>query len=362
MTVLDYLGLRTAGQPGRRKALTAHRRTYAALLLVIVLLTSTSPAVASPRSEKAAKARAVKGQIDALDTKVEAAAERYNEAKEKHDKLVAERRTAQARIVKAKKRIGKLQTHLNTRAESMYRNGAASFLDVLLGSKDFSELAATWDLLRDLNETDAGSVADLKTAKAEFEAAKASASAREKAAAAQLAIMKSQKRSIESQLAERRRKLRGLESEIAALEAAERAREARRSSGGGFFRRVFDRRFPPPTRAPRSEVVAIAKRYLGAPYVWGAAGPNSFDCSGLTMFVYRQVGVSLPHSSRAQIGVGQRVSRSDLAPGDLVFFGSPIHHVGMYIGGGMMIHAPHSGDVVKISPAFRRDYAGACRP
>jgi cell wall-associated NlpC family hydrolase len=107
--------------------------------------------------------------------------------------------------------------------------------------------------------------------------------------------------------------------------------------------------------------VSIAKRYLGAPYVWAASGPNSFDCSGLTMFVYRQVGVSLPHSSRAQIYSGQRVSRSDLQPGDLVFFGSPIHHVGIYVGGGMMLHAPHTGAVVRIDP-MHSNFAGACRP
>jgi len=122
-----------------------------------------------------------------------------------------------------------------------------------------------------------------------------------------------------------------------------------------------ERNFPPPTRAPRSQVVSIAKRYLGAPYVWAAAGPNSFDCSGFTMFVYRQVGVSLPHSSRAQIGYGERVSRSNLRPGDLVFFGSPIHHVGIYVGGGMMIHAPHTGARVRIDP-LHSNYSGAARP
>jgi cell wall-associated NlpC family hydrolase len=79
------------------------------------------------------------------------------------------------------------------------------------------------------------------------------------------------------------------------------------------------------------------------------------------MFVYAQVGVDLPHSSSGQISCGQRVSRSDLEPGDLVFFGSPIHHVGIYVGGGMMIHAPHTGEVVSIDP-ISSDYSGACRP
>jgi cell wall-associated NlpC family hydrolase len=159
--------------------------------------------------------------------------------------------------------------------------------------------------------------------------------------------------------------LTGLESEIAALERAEAARAAAAAaSSSRSSSRVSsgNKTFPPPTRAPRSEVVNIAKRYLGAPYRWGASGPNSFDCSGFTSFVYRQVGVSLPRTSRAQIGAGQRVSRSDLQPGDLVFFGSPIHHVGIYVGGNSYIHSPRTGDVVKISSLTRRDYAGACRP
>jgi cell wall-associated NlpC family hydrolase len=106
-----------------------------------------------------------------------------------------------------------------------------------------------------------------------------------------------------------------------------------------------------------------AEQALGKPYEWAASGPDSFDCSGLTMWAYDHVGVSLPHSSAEQIGSGTRVSRSNLQPGDLVFFGSPIHHVGMYVGGGDFIEAPHTGAVVRISSLSNRsDYAGACRP
>jgi cell wall-associated NlpC family hydrolase len=80
------------------------------------------------------------------------------------------------------------------------------------------------------------------------------------------------------------------------------------------------------------------------------------------MWAWARGGVSLPHSSQEQYAVTQRVSRDDVQPGDLVFFGSPIHHVGIYIGGGRMISAPHTGDVVKIQDAFRSDFAGAARP
>lgn len=253
----------------------------------------------------------------------------------------------------------------------MYRSGPVGIVEVLLGANDFDEFAATWDFLKNLNEQEADSVSELKDTRAKVEGLKKDLAGQEAAAAKTVDQMAANKADIKGKLAEQKSLYAGLENEIAALEAAEAAEEARalaaarEASAREASRKSAispTRTFPAPTRAARSEVVAIAKRYLGAPYSWGASGPNSFDCSGFTMFVYSQVGVSLPHSSRAQIGSGQRVSRSDLQPGDLVFFGSPIHHVGIYVGGGAYIHAPSTGDVVKISALSRSDYAGACRP
>jgi cell wall-associated NlpC family hydrolase len=108
--------------------------------------------------------------------------------------------------------------------------------------------------------------------------------------------------------------------------------------------------------------VRFAYEQLGKPYSWGQDGMSSFDCSGLTSRAWAAAGVSLSHSSRAQAGEGRRVSRSELQPGDLVFFGSPIHHVGIYVGGGQMINAPQSGESIGVRYAFRGDYAGAVRP
>lgn len=108
--------------------------------------------------------------------------------------------------------------------------------------------------------------------------------------------------------------------------------------------------------------VSAAMSQLGKPYVWGAAGPDSYDCSGLTMWAWAHAGVSLPHQSAEQQGLGTSVSRDQLQPGDLVFFGSPAYHVGIYIGNGMMVHAPTTGDVVKVSSlAYMSDYSGATR-
>jgi cell wall-associated NlpC family hydrolase len=128
----------------------------------------------------------------------------------------------------------------------------------------------------------------------------------------------------------------------------------------------------PPPSVPAGPIVAptaaaqvavdTALAQLGDPYVWGAAGPDAFDCSGLTQYVYGAAGVSLPHSSSMQSAVGTPVSYYDLQPGDLVFFYSPVGHVGIYIGNGQMIHSPHTGDVVKIVDlAYMPDYNGARR-
>lgn len=122
----------------------------------------------------------------------------------------------------------------------------------------------------------------------------------------------------------------------------------------------------PPSAGPSSRgagaAISEARAQLGKPYSWGGGGPGSFDCSGLTSWAWRAGGVSLPHNAAAQQGSGRPVSRGELQPGDLVFFGSPAYHVGLYIGDGMMIHAPTTGDVVKVSSlSYMGEYAGAVR-
>ena len=116
-----------------------------------------------------------------------------------------------------------------------------------------------------------------------------------------------------------------------------------------------------PTAAAQIAVDA-ALAQLGKPYVWGGAGPSTFDCSGLTQYAYAAAGIALPHSSRMQSGIGTPVASADLRPGDLVFHFSPVSHVGMYIGDGKMVHAPTSGSVVKITELrFMPSFAGARR-
>jgi cell wall-associated NlpC family hydrolase len=136
---------------------------------------------------------------------------------------------------------------------------------------------------------------------------------------------------------------------------------ARADTGGGGGTAVTAAPAAAPTEAAQIAVdTALAQQ--GDPYVWGGAGPDSFDCSGLTQYAYAAAGISLPHSSSQQSTLGTPVAYADLQPGDLVFFYSPVSHVGMYIGNGQMVHAGTSGDVVKVVElAYMPDYNSARR-
>jgi peptidoglycan DL-endopeptidase CwlO len=192
---------------------------------------------------------------------------------------------------------------------------------------------------------------------------------RARAAQAREVAQRAERRSsIEAQMQERERMLASIRSEIEALEAAEARRQARleaqaRERVAALVQNRQEQTLEAQvdaTAAAESEitaaapaaqyggVVGIAMQYLGVPYRWGGADPSGFDCSGFAMYVYAKVGVSLPHHAASQYGMGSPVSRDQLAPGDLVFFNG-LGHMGIYVGGGQFIHAPHTGDVVKIS-------------
>ena len=190
------------------------------------------------------------------------------------------------------------------------------------------------------------------------------------------------KASVESQLGERKQLLGSIQGEIAHLQAVEAARQAAlqrqveqqlASQQASQRQAALAPTVPigstsptaPPVAPPATHggVVGVAMQYLGTPYVWGGASPSGFDCSGLVMYAFAQIGISLPHSSYAQYGYGSPVSRGDLQPGDIVFFDG-LGHVGIYVGGGSFIHAPHTGDVVKISSLsgwYASTYVGARR-
>jgi cell wall-associated NlpC family hydrolase len=319
---------------------------------------ASAPTQATPKPSLAE----VRRQVEALHHKAEQATERYNDARiALRD---AERRLAQAqrRAAGQQAQVSALQDIVGAFAAASYRSGGLDQTLQLVFAKDpkqFIDRAASLDAL------------SLRQAQAlrRTIAARQELHANQLAAAQQLAAVEKARADLAGNKAEVQRNLRKAQSLLNSLEAEQRARLLPRASRGGGSRSdggASGGGGGASYTGPASGRAAAALRYayaqIGDRYEWGAAGPDSFDCSGLTMMAWRQAGVSLPHSSRQQYSAGRHVARSDLQPGDLVFFYSPISHVGIYVGGGKMIHAPNPSERVKIDPLSYLPFVGAVRP
>jgi cell wall-associated NlpC family hydrolase len=306
--------------------------------------------------------REVQQRVNALNDKVDVAVEQYVESKLALRTANRRAAVAQARVRAAQKALDAIKKSMGGVAAAAYRAG---------GSDQFMQLVNTstpqtfLDRASSLNRIAAGQSAQLAaaaTARHRLAAARAEAAQEQSSSLAVSKAMASQKAQIEGALAEQQRLLSSLKADErarlnAARDATARAARASRSRFTGV-----SATYNGPASGRAGVAVREAYNQLGKPYQWGGSGPNSFDCSGLTAWAWGHAGVSLSHSAAAQYNEGQHVSVANIQPGDLTFYGSPIHHVGIYIGGGRMISAPHSGDVVKIQNAFRSDYVGATRP
>ena len=356
-----------------------------ALLSALVFgLAVTAAGSAEPAQigSKRAEAQQVLAQIQAMDAQMEKAVEAYNAANVRLDQIKHDLEVNQARLETAKKNLVKARAQVSARLVALYTSDEPDTLSIIFGASSLGDLIERIDSANRIADEDARIAAEVKQYRNEVQTrqqALVKAQADQEKVVAERAA---QRASVQSQLAERQALYSSIKDQIAQLEAAERARQARlaaqaraaakkqqsapapapapapsSSSGGSSGSSA-----PPP--ATHSSVVSIALQYLGVPYVWGGASPSGFDCSGLTMYAYAKVGVYLPHNAAMQYGMGTPVSRSQLAPGDLVFF-SGLSHVGMYIGGGRFVHAPHTGDVVKISSLseywYAATYVGARR-
>jgi cell wall-associated NlpC family hydrolase len=351
------------------------RRAATVLVAALATFLVATPAGADPASQKQAEAEQVLAQIEALDMEVGAAVEEYNGARVRLEQI-QERQAANERALEiAKKSFGNAQDVLASRIHTLYTSGDASTLEILLGATSIDDFLARVDATSRVSEQDARIVSEIRAVRAEVKKREAEL---EQAHAEQeevVADLERRKAEIEARLAERQAMLATIKEEIARIQEEERRRQARLqaeaeerladqqasaptpvSSGGGGGGN------PPPSKY--GGVVGVAMQFLGVPYVWGGASPSGFDCSGLVMYAFAQVGVSLPHNAAMQYAYGTPVSRSALAPGDVVFFNG-LGHNGIYIGGGQFIHAPHTGDVVKISSMgdswYASTYVGARR-
>ena len=341
---------------------------------------SVNAASADPSiADKRAQAQGVLDQIREIDSQLGHAAEAYNLATLKLDRIDAELKTNARHLVIARSSLQSAQRHLSERLVSLYVNGGqASTVEVLLGAQSLDDLLNRLDAVERVSDLDTRVLREVKSFKAEVRTRKQRLQTARKAQARIVAERESQRRAIEGQLRERQAMLSSIKGQIAELEAAEARRQAQleaqaqaRLAASNQQRRLqslpiqSEAALAPDAVAPESlavpaarygGVVGIAMQYLGVPYRWGGADPSGFDCSGFSMYVYAQVGVSLPHHAASQYGLGTPVSRDQLEAGDLVFFNG-LGHMGIYIGGGSFIHAPHTGDVVKISSLSDSWYA-----
>ena len=352
------------------------------------------PAFADPSiSSKQSQAQSVLGQIQQLDASLEHAIEAYNAATIKLNKIRGDLKQNAHELHIAKANLVQAQSTLSRRLVAMYTSGSDdSTLAVLFGATSLDNLLDRLDTVDRVSSQDAGVLKQVIASREEIRARRLRLK-RAKAEQAQVVAERAAaKASVQSQLGQRRALLSSIRGEIARLQAAERARQAeleRRvqaqissehssaqvlaetvggpvaggSSGGSTGGSGSNTApAPPPSRAGGG-VVGIAMQYLGTPYRWGGASPSGFDCSGFVMYVFAQVGISLPHNAAAQYGYGSSVSRDQLQPGDVVFFNG-LGHNGIYVGGGSFIHSPHTGDVVKISSLsgwYASTYVGARR-
>jgi cell wall-associated NlpC family hydrolase len=361
----------------------APRKASIAVLAALAALAAATPASAEPQiAAKQAEAERIFGEIRAIDADLEHVIDAYNAAQERLAEIQAEQRRNKRRLVIARSNYAKAQAALQGRLVALYQAGEANVVEVLLGATSFTQVVDRVEAVTRVSEEDARIAREVRAFRAEIRRREHEL-ARARAEQAQVVAERAaRRRLIERQLAERQRLLAQVKDEIARLEAAEAERQRRLEeqarerlqgqaaagtaaapSGTTAAPSSPDVGAAPPARY--GGVVGIAMRYLGTPYRWGGASPSTgFDCSGFVMYVFAQVGVSLPHNAAAQYSYGSPVSRSQLQPGDLVFFNG-LGHNGIYIGGGQFIHSPHTGDVVKISSLgeswYASTYVGARR-
>ena len=326
-------------RPTRRQAFVV-----AVLALLAASLFTAAAARPSPVTSKQAQAQDVLAQIQSIDASLEKVVEAYNASQIKLDAIKEEQRVNEHRLEIARTNFKQSQIFLQQRLVALYTSEDQSTLEILLGASSLDDLLDRVDTVNRVSEQDTRIIGEVKHFRTEIKQREAELERARNEQERVVAEQAAKKASIESQLAARQRLLSSIKSEIEQLKRQEAAQQARlvnqaetRLSGGGGN---------PAGHA--GGVVGIAMNYLGVPYVWGGASPSGFDCSGFTMYVYAQVGISLPHNAAMQYGMGSAVGREFLQPGNLVFFNG-LGHVGLYIGGGQFIHAPHTGDVVKIS-------------
>lgn len=347
------------------------------------------PALAAPSTPqiaaKQAQAAAAAAKLQELNDDLEGKVEDYNAATEALDKTRADIGATEDRLADLERDLNDSEATLAERADAMYRGGGSvGVVAVLLGTTSFDDFLTRVDAMNRITQQDSDLVSTIGANRDQVAQARTALENREAEQVALREDAEAKRRAVEAGVARQKAFVASLNSEVAHLIKDEEARQARIAAALAreAAARMGSGRAPQARTgdvsklgAPHPEALAVAKTFVGVPYLWGGTTPSGFDCSGLCQYAYAKIGISLPRTSREMYRVGAFIpaDRTDLLePGDLVFFGyggdpGRVHHVGMYAGNGVFIHAPGTGDHVKFSSLTDRihsrgDYVGAVRP
>jgi peptidoglycan hydrolase CwlO-like protein len=362
------------------------RKRIIALIVTIGLATTISmPILADPLSDKLksqksqleeqkAAHKQAKNKVEDMEVSIEKLDAVIEKLFEEVDKTKVKIGETEQKIEKTKKDIQVAEDDIkeeedlfNGRMRTMYMNGVDGYLEVLLSSDGIEDLISRVDNIKKIVEYDNKIIGELTDKKDKIEDQKATLETQKD----KLVLLKTDNEDKIDKLKEKKQEQNTLITEAKKQEQLYSSKigdaQAIVNATMKQIQQIRDKATKyTPSRGSASlssdAVVAYASNFLGTPYVWGANGPDSFDCSGFTKYVYAHFGISLTRTTYTQIEEGSYVSRDNLEPGDLIFFGSGSpHHVGIYVGNNSYIHAPRTGDVVKVSALTRSDYLTARR-
>jgi cell wall-associated NlpC family hydrolase len=297
-------------------------------------------------------------RLDRLYQQAEEATQKYDAAQEHSTQLRAELTDLQDQAALGQQRVNTLRDEMGILAAAQYRDGGIDPTLVLLMSDNPDEYLDQASTIARIGDRQAGRLGQLQDAERVLDQQRDQAAAKLAQLRATGTQLQRRKKAVQQSLA-------AAHAILHRMPAAQRAAFRLRPDGGERASRDSD--LPALADLPAASgraalAVAAARQMLGAPYVWGATGPSAFDCSGLMQYAYRQAGVSLPRTSQEQMNAGRHVPLSQVRPGDLVIYRSDASHVAMYVGGGLVIHAPYPGARVRYDPVGMMPVTAVTRP
>ena len=330
------------------------RRAALGLILgaCVLFLVFTAASPASPISSKKARLKSIQTRLQGVYTQAEIATEKYNQATSQLDTVKQQITRNQRLLDAARHNLVVANDQLKVRALNLYKSRDVDILDVLFQADSFDELVTQLDMMNRIGNSDVDTVKAIAAYRRDIKDRRVKLEADEKSATTLVTERASEKDQILGLEAKFEKMTKGLKAEIKQMQAqaALRAKLALQGYTGAVPK-------VDPNSPGHPEIVTIAQRYLGVPYVWGGASPSGFDCSGLAMYCYAQIGIQMSHGATDQQRASIPVPFSDLRPGDLVFFGNASfsHHVAIFVGGTTIIEAPYTGALVSYGTYAGRD-------